>query len=102
MLVAKSLLFSRTGLSSLLNKIFEVVPCLILGLLKQFLIKVCINYSSVFQGGGWVGRGEVGVGWGLRREEEKPSQVKETWCVDIAIEYKLGQKYEFKFLCKLG
>ena len=33
------LLFSRTGLSNLLNKIqftFEVVPCLILGLFRQF------------------------------------------------------------------
>ena len=36
---ARPLLLSRTGLSNLLNKIqftFEVVPCLILGLFRQF------------------------------------------------------------------
>ena len=35
----RPLLFSRTGLSNLLNKIqftFEVVPCLILGLFRRF------------------------------------------------------------------
>ena len=61
----RPLLFSRTGLSNLLNKIlftFEVVPCLI--------SKVCINFSPVLFKG-WVGgrRGGVGEGggWGGRR-----------------------------------
>ena len=36
---------------------FEVVPCLILGLLDDFS-QVCINFSPALQGGGWeAGRG---------------------------------------------
>ena len=56
----RPLLFSRIGLSNLLNKIqftFEVVPCLILGLSDDFS-KVCINFSPVLQGGGWEGGGK--------------------------------------------
>ena len=68
----RPLLFNRTGLSNLLNKIqftFEVVPCLILGLFRRFFSKVCINFSPVLRGGGWE-EGEEG------KEEEKPPQVK--------------------------
>ena len=71
-------MFSRTGLSNLLNKMqftFEVVPCLILGLFRQFL-KVCINFGPVLQVG-WVGgrrEGQVRVGGG--EEGGKKPQVK--------------------------
>ena len=56
----RPLLFNRTGLSNLLNKIqftFEVVPCLILGLFRRFFQR----FFLVLQGGGRVG-GEGGAG----------------------------------------
>ena len=78
----RPLLFSRTGLSNLLNKIqftFEVVPCLILGLFRRFFRRCASILAQCYEGGGgWEGRGgEGGVGWGgVGREEEKPPQVK--------------------------
>ena len=65
-------LFSRTGLSNLLNKMqftFEVVPCLILSLFRRFF-KRCASilaqrYKEV---GGCMGKGG---GWGERWQ--KPS-----------------------------
>ena len=57
---ARPLLFSRTGLSNLLNKIqftFEAVPCLILGLFRQFFHRCASGGRE---------------GWGVGREEEKP------------------------------
>ena len=68
---ARPLLFSRTGLSNLLNKIqftFEVVPCLILGFSDDFFTGVHQFWPRVTRG--WVGgrRGEAGRGggWGGR------------------------------------
>ena len=58
----RQLLFSRIGLSNLLNKVqftFEVIPCLILGLSVQTIFsKVCIDFSPVLRGGGWEGGGK--------------------------------------------
>ena len=72
----RPLLFSRTGLSDLLNKIqftFEVVPCLILGLFRRFFRRCASILAQCYEGvGGRGGEGLVGGG----REEEKPSQVK--------------------------
>ena len=62
---ARPLLFSRTGLSNLLNKIqftFEVVPCLILGLFRQFFSQVCINFGPALQGVGGQESGKGGEG----------------------------------------
>ena len=70
----RPLLFSRTGLSNLLNKIqftFEVVPCLILGLFRRFFRRCASILAQCYEG---EGEGEGGVGVG--REEEKPPQVK--------------------------
>ena len=84
----RPLLFSRTGLSNLLNKIqftFEVVPCLILGLFRRFFRRCASILAQCYEGGcvggwvrGWVGgreegrRGEGGGeergGWGGGRE----------------------------------
>ena len=64
----RPLLFSRTLLSNLLNKIqftFEVVPCLILGLFRRFFRRCASILAQCYEGVG--GRG---------REEEKPPQVK--------------------------
>ena len=71
---ARPLLFSRTGLSNLLNKIqftFEVVPCLILGLFRRLFHRCASILAQRYKGwvGGWVGgeQGQVGVGgWGGR------------------------------------
>ena len=59
---SRPLLFSRTGLSNLLNKIqftFEVVPCLILGLFRRFFHRCA---SILAQGYKEVGGREVGRG----------------------------------------
>ena len=76
----RPLLFSRTGLSNLLNKIqftFKVVPCLILGLFRRFFRRCASILAQCYEGvGGWEGGGEGRVGWGVGREEEKPPQVK--------------------------
>ena len=75
---ARPLLFSRTGLGNLLNKIqftFEVVPCLILGLQTIFW-KVCITFSRALRAGGWVGGGVVWVEWKGGEGGGKPSQMK--------------------------
>ena len=67
----RPLLFSRTGLSNLLNKIqftFEVVPCLILGLFRRFFRRCASILAQCYKGvggreeGGWggVGGGEGG------------------------------------------
>ena len=71
-------MFSRTGLSYLLNKIhltFEIVPCLILGLFRQFLEGVRTSILAQ-RYEGWVsgrrdGVGGVGVG-----RKGKTTQVK--------------------------
>ena len=66
----RPLLFSRTGLSNLLNKIqftFEVVPCLILGLFRRFFRRSASILAQCYEGVG---------GEGVGREEEKPPQVK--------------------------
>ena len=65
----RPLLFSRTGLSNLLNKIqftFEVVPCLILGLFRQFFRRCASILAQCYKGvGGWEEReGRVGRGGG--------------------------------------
>ena len=76
---ARPLLFSRTGLSNLLNQIqftFEVVPCLILGLFRQFFSQVYINFGQALQEGGWAGGGEGWVGVGSGEGGGKSSQVK--------------------------
>ena len=62
----RPLLFSRTGLSNLLNKTqftFEVVPCLILGLFRRFFRRFL---AQCYKGmGGWEEReGRVGRGGG--------------------------------------
>ena len=68
----RPLLFSRTLLSNLLNKIqftFEAVPCLILGLFRRFFQRCASILAQCFE---WVGGrrgGEGGVGgWGGRRK----------------------------------
>ena len=66
----RPLLFSRTLLSNLLNKIqftFEAVPCLILGLFRRFFRRCASILAQCYEG---VGGREEG------REEEKPPQVK--------------------------
>ena len=71
---ARPLLFSRTGLSNLLNKIqftFEVVPCLILGLFRQFFHRCALILAQCYKG---VGGRRVGVGGG--EGDGKNSQVK--------------------------
>ena len=68
---ARPLLFSRTGLSNLLNKIrftFEVVPCLILGLFRRFFHRCASILAQSYKG---VGEREVGRGGGVGREVEK-------------------------------
>ena len=50
---ARPLLFSRTGLSNLLNKIqftFEVVPCLILGLFRRFFHRCASILAQCYKG----------------------------------------------------
>ena len=69
----RPLLFSRTLLSNLFNKIqftFEVVPSLLdFRPFQTIFSKVCINFSPVLRGGGGGGEeGRVGWGWGGRRE----------------------------------
>ena len=62
----RPLLFSRTLLSNLFNKIqftFEVVPCLILGLFRRFFRRYASILAQCYEGVGG-------------REEEKPPQVK--------------------------
>ena len=74
----RPLLFSRTLLSNLLNKIqftFEAVPCLILGLFRRFFRR-CASILAQCYEGGWVGGRRGGWGGGVGREEEKPPQVK--------------------------
>ena len=79
---ARPLLFSRTELSNLLNKIrftFEVVPCLILDLFRQFFHKCASILAQSCKGvSGWVGgrEGRVGVGVGDGEGGGKSSQVK--------------------------
>ena len=82
----RPLLFSRTLLSNLFNKIqftFEVVPCLILGLFRRFFRRCASILAQCYEGVGGreEGRGGWGGGWaggrrGVEREEEKPPQVK--------------------------
>ena len=63
---ARPLLFSRTGLSNLLNKTFEVVPCLILGLFRQFFKRCASILAQHYNGrvgGRWGRVGESGEGW---------------------------------------
>ena len=63
---ARPLLFNRTGLSNLLNKIqftFEVVPCLILGLFRRFFQRCASFLAQCYKGvGGWEGGWEEGGG----------------------------------------
>ena len=59
---------AKLKLSSLLNKVqftFEVVPCLILGLFRQFFTGVHQFWPSITKG--WVGER-----WGVGREVAKP------------------------------
>ena len=68
---ARPILFNRTGLSNLLNKIeftFEVVPCLILGLFRRFFRKCASILTQCYEG---VGGGEGRVG---RDEEKTPGE----------------------------
>ena len=63
------LLFNRTELSILLNKIqftFEVVPCLILGLFRRFFLRYASILAQCYKGvGGWEeDRGWMGRGGG--------------------------------------
>ena len=70
-------MFSRTGFSNLFNIIqfiFEVVPCLISGLFRQFFRRCASILAQCYEGVGG-GEGRVGGGEG-GREEEKPPQVK--------------------------
>ena len=65
----RPLLFSRTLLSNLLNKIqftFEVVPCLISGLFRRFFRRCASILAQCYKGvGGWEEReGRVGRGGG--------------------------------------
>ena len=65
----RPLLFSRTLLSNLLNKIqftFEAVPCLILGLFRRFFRRCASILAQCYEGVG--GRGGWGGGWGGRRK----------------------------------
>ena len=69
----RPLLFGRSGLSNLLNKIqftFEVVPCLILGLFRRFFRRCESILAQCYEGvGGREGGGDGGVGgWGGRRK----------------------------------
>ena len=77
---ARPLLFSRTGLSNILNKIqftFEVVPCLILGLFRRFFHRCASILAQSYKGmGGWVGGGEGRVGVGGGEGGGKKPQVK--------------------------
>ena len=74
-------MFSRTGLSNLLNKIqftFEVVPCLILGLFRRFFRRCASILAQCYE---WVGGREEGRGWvgwegGGEEEKEETPQVK--------------------------
>ena len=74
------LLFSRTGLSNLLNKIpftFEVAPCLILSLFRRLFRRCASILAQRYKGvGGWEGGGEGWVRVGVWREEAKAPQVK--------------------------
>ena len=75
----RPLLFSRTGLSNLLNKIqftFKVVPCLILGLFRRFFRRCASILAQCYEGVGGREEGRGGWGGGVGREEEKPPQVK--------------------------
>ena len=66
-------MFSRTGLSNLLNKIqfiFEVVPWAF----SDDFFEGVHQLAQCYEGVG--GRKEGRVGWGMGREEEKPPQVK--------------------------
>ena len=61
----RPLLFSRTLLSNLLNKIqftFEAVPCLILGLFRRFFRRCASILAQCYEGVG--GREEGRGGWG--------------------------------------
>ena len=74
----RPLLFSRTGLSNLLNKIqftFEVVPCLILGLFRRFFQRCASILAQCYEG--WVGGrrgGEGGVGGGEGGGKTSPGE----------------------------
>ncbi len=75
----RPLLFSRTLLSNLLNKIqftFEAVPCLILGLFRRFFRRCASILAQCYEGVGGREEGRGGWGGGVGREEEKPPQVK--------------------------
>ena len=66
-------MFSRTGLSNLLNKIyftFDGVPCLILGLFRCFFTGVHQFRSSVTRG--WVGGRRRGAGRGGEGRAKTP------------------------------
>ena len=69
----RPLLFSRIGLSNLLNKIqftFEVIPCLLLGLFRRFFRRCASILAQCYEGvggreegrGGEGGEGRVGRG----------------------------------------
>ena len=63
----RPLLFNRTGLSNLLNKIqftFEVVPCLILGLFRRFFRRCASILAQCYEGVGGREEGRGGKGWG--------------------------------------
>ena len=71
----RPLLFSRTGLSNLLNKIqftFKVVPCLILGLFRRFFRR-CASILAQCYEGGWVG-GRRGGGGGEGGGKTSPGE----------------------------
>ena len=81
----RPLLFSRTLLSNLLNKIqftFEVVPCLILGLFRRFFRRCASILAQCYEGvggreegrGGWGGGGEGGVGGGEGGGKTSPGE----------------------------
>ena len=73
-------MFSRTGLSNLLNKIqftFEVVPCLILGLFRRFFQRCASILAQCYEGvGGREERrgGEGGVGGGEGGGKTSPGE----------------------------
>ena len=75
-------MFSRTGLSNLLNKIqftFKVVPCLILGLFRRFFRRCASILAQCYEGvGGWEGGGEGREGWGGEEGGEKTSPGEDT------------------------
>ena len=61
----RPLLFSRTGLSNLLNKTqftIEVVPCLILGLFRRFFRRCASILAQCYRVGGEGGAGGEGGG----------------------------------------